>query len=137
MIGTILFQYLAKQKGVEIFTISMRDINYQLNRNTRSLIDPAINMPEYYHNFLNIFLKEISNIVSAHSKHNHMICLFNEKDHGQAALRAMLKKKLAFVKKFLENNLKKSFIEASNALCFLPIILAVKLESGIQFCVNY
>lgn len=109
----------------------MQDIDYQLNEDRKPPTDPAIKVLECYHNFLNIFLKEASNIVSAYSKHNHVICLFSKKDHGQATLKAMPKEKLAFVKKFLENNLKKDFIEASNTSCSSPIILAVKLKCGI------
>ena len=68
--------------------------------------NPAIKMPECYHNFLNVFSKETSNTVSAHLKHNYVICLLDEKDCSQATLKAMLKEKLAFVKKFLKDNLK-------------------------------
>ena len=49
----------------------------------------------------------------------------------------MLEPKLQFVKKFLEKHLKKGFIEASNALCLLRIIFAVKPRGDIKFCVNY
>ena len=137
IIGAALFEYLAKQKGIEIFAISMQDIDYQLNKNKRPPTDPATKVPECYHNSLDVFSKEASNTISAHSKHNHVIRLLGEKDHDQATLRAMLKEKLAFIKKFLEDNLKKGFIEASSAPCFLPIMLAVKPGSGIQFCVDY
>ena len=41
------------------------------------------------------------------------------------------------MKKFLENNLKKKFIEASNALYFSPILLAKKPSGTIRFCVDY
>ena len=122
---------------MEVFAISMQDINYQLNKDKRPPTDLATQVPECYHKFLNIFLKEASNIVSAHLKHDHVIRLLSEKDHGQAALRFMSNEKLVFVKRFLENNLKKSFIEASNAPCLSSIILAIKLGGGIRFCVDY
>ena len=66
-----------------------------------------------------------------------MIYLLSKKDYGQAALKAMPKEKLAFVKKFLEDNLKKNFIEVSNTLYSSPIMLAVKLKDSIRFCVDY
>ena len=87
----------------------MQNIDYQLNKDKMPPINPATKMPECYHNFLDVFSKETSNTVSAHSKHNHVICLLDEKDYSQATLKAMLKEKLAFVKKFLKNNLKKIF----------------------------
>ena len=115
----------------------MQDIDYQLNKDEKPPTDPATKVPEYYHDFLDVFLKETSNTVSAHSKHNHVICLLGKKNHGQVVLRAMPKEKLAFVKKFLEDNLEKGFIEASNALCSSPIMLAVKPGGGIHFCMDY
>lgn len=89
----------------------MRDIDYQLNKDKRPSINPAIIVLKCYHDFLDVFLKQTSNTVLAHLKHNHVIRLLGEKNHGQAVLRAMLKKKLAFVKKFLEDNLKKALLK--------------------------
>ena len=115
----------------------MQDINYQLDKDKRPFTDPATRVPECYHNFLDVFSKEASNTVSAHLKHNHVIRLLSEKDHGQTALRPMSNEKLVFVKKFLEDNLKKGFIEASSVSCSLSIMLTVKPRSGIHFCVDY
>ena len=132
------FQYLTKQKGVEIFGISMRDFEYQLNKTEKPVTDPATVVTECYHDFLDVFSKEASDIVSPHSKYDHKIKLLNgAKDHGQTALRGMSKPQLEFVKKFLEENLKKGFIEASRAPCSSPILLAKKPGRGIRFCVDY
>lgn len=116
---------------MEIFAISIQDIDYQLNKDKRPPIDPATKVLECYHNFLDVFLKKASNIILAHLKHNHVIHLLGEKAYGQAALRTMPKEKLTFVKKFLEDNLKKGFIKASNIPCSLPIMLAVKSRGNI------
>lgn len=107
MIGVALFAYLAKQKNMEIFAILMQNIEYQLNKDKKPLTNPATRVLKCYHKFLNVFSKKASNTMSAYSKHNYVIRLLNEKDHSQAALRAMPKEKLVFVKKFLEDNLKK------------------------------
>ena len=137
MIGAVLFQYLVKQKNVQIFTISMRDINHQLDKDKRPPTNLATRVPKCYYNFLNIFLKKASNTISVYLKHNSVIRLLSENDHGQAALRPMSNERLIFVKKFLKDNLKKGFIEASSAPCSLSIMLAVKPRSGIHFCVDY
>ena len=95
-------------------------------------------VPECYHEFLDIFLKEASDKVSPHLKYDYKIKLVNGgKDHGQAALRGMSKPQFKFVKNFLEKNLKKGFIEASRAPCSSLILLAKKPGDGIQFCVDY
>ena len=76
----------------------------------------------------------------AYGKYNHKIKFL--KDVGpsnikHSALRGMSVLQLKFVKKFLEEHLKKRFIEASSAPCSSPILLAKKPGGGIRYCVNY
>ena len=138
MVGVALFQYLTKQKSVEIFGISMRDLKYQLNKAKKPTTDPATVVPECYHNFLDVFSKEQSDNVSSHFKYDQKIEPINgSKDHGQATFCGMSKPQLKFVKNFLEENLKKGFIEANRAPCSSLILLAKKPGRGIRFCVNY
>ena len=137
-IGGAPFTYLAKQKDVEIFAISMRNIEYQLEKATKTPIDPKTVVSEEYHKFLDVFSKEASDTLSEHSKYDHRIrFLEGYKNHGNSLLQAMSKPKLQFMKKFVEEHLKKGFIEASSAPCLSSIILAVKPGGGVQFCVDY
>ena len=118
--------------------ISIKDIKYQLNKTAKTSTDPKTIVPKKYHEFLNIFSKEASDILSSHSKYDHQICLLESyKDHSNSPLSKMSEPKLQFVKKFLEEHLKKRFIEASSALCSLRIILAAKPRRDIRFCVDY
>ena len=138
MVGAALFQYLTKQKGVKIFGISMWDLEYQLNRTEKPVTTSATMVPKCYHEFLDVFSKKESDKVLSHSKYNHKIELVNGgKNHGQAALCGMSKPQLEFVKNFLEENLKKGFIEASRAPCSSLILLAKKSGGGLWFCVDY
>ena len=76
--------------------------------------------------------------LSEHSKYDHRIqFLEGYKNYGNSLFHAMFELKLQFVKKFLEENLKKRFIEASSAPCLSPIMLAVKPGRGVRFCVDY
>ena len=49
----------------------------------------------------------------------------------------MSEPELQFVKKFMEEHLKKGFIKASSAPCLLPIMLTVKPGGGVWFCMDY
>ena len=144
------FQYLVKQKDIEIFAVSMRDIEnelntilmkdikYQLNKTAKASTDPKTMVPKEYHKFLDVFSKEALDTFSPHSKYDYQIRLLEEyRDHGHSFLSKMSESKLQFVKKFLEEYLKKGFIKASSALCSLCIMLAAKLDRGIRFCVDY
>ena len=127
-------QYLARQKSVKVFIISMQDIKYQLSKNRKTPLNSVL---ERNYDFLNVFLKKASNTVSAHSKHNHVIRLLDKKNHSQAALHGMSNPQLDFVKKFLKKNLEKGFIKVNSAFCSLPILLAKKPGSDIRFCIDY
>ena len=136
------FMHLAKSKKqrAEIFAISMRDIEYQLNKGTKPLTDPKTVVPAEYHDFFDVFSKEISDTLRPHRKYDHRIELLKDKnlgDLGHSALRGLSVPQLEFVKKFLEEHLKKGFIEASSAPCSSPILLAKKPGGGIRFCVDY
>ena len=116
----------------------MRDLKYQLNKAEKPITDLAIVVPKCYHDFLDIFSKKASDKMSPHSKYDHKIELLERsKNHGQAAFCGMSKLQLKFIKKFLEEHLKKGFIKASRALCSSPILLAKKPGGGIRFCIDY
>ena len=143
-IGGAPFLRLAKSKKpkhrAEIFAISIRDIEYQLNKGTKLLTDPKTVVPEEYHDFFDVFSKDISDTLRPYGKYDHKIELLKDKDLSDlehSALRGMSVPQLEFVKKFLEEHLKKGFIEASSAPCSSPILLAKKPGGGIRFCVDY
>ena len=143
-IGRAPFICLAKSKKpkhkAEIFAISMRDIEYQLNNGTKPSTDPKSVVPAEYHDFFDVFSKDISDTLRPYGKYDHKIELLKDKNLsnlGHSALQGMSVPQLELVKKFLEENLKKNFIKASSAPCSSPILLAKKPGGGIRFCVDY
>ena len=83
LIGAAPFQYLARQKDVEIFAVSMqdienelntilmKDIEYQLNKMVKTPTDPKTMISKEYHKFLDVFSKEALDTLSPYSKYNH------------------------------------------------------------------
>ena len=49
----------------------------------------------------------------------------------------MLTDKLKTVKKYLKDNLNKSFIQISSALIASSVLFVQKPEGGLRFCMNY
>ena len=85
----------------ELNAILMKDIKYQLNKMTKTPIDPKTVVPKEYHKFLNVFLKEALDILSSHLKYNHQICLLERyRKYGHSPLSKISELKLQFVKKF-------------------------------------
>ena len=140
-IGGAPFVHLAKKQKANIFAISMRDIEYQLNKTTKPPTDPKTVVPTKYHDLIDVFSKDVSDSLRPYEKYDHKIELLKDKDLasdlGHSGLRGMSTPQLEFVKKFLEEHLKKRFIKASSAPCSSPILLAKKPGGGIRFCVDY
>ena len=157
-VGGAPFKYLAKQKDVKLFAIficdidkrleslqeielaavSANNINFQMNKTDKPPTDSKTKVPEEYHDFLDVFSKKALDTVAEHFKYDHRIRLLEKhKNLSHSPLRGMSQEQLKFIKKFLENNLKKGFIEASSLLYSSPILLAKKPGGNIRFCVDY
>ena len=102
--------------------------------------DPKTVVPAEYHDYLDVFSKEVSDTLKPYGKYNYKIELLKDtvpSNLKYSVLQGMSAPQLEFVKKFLEKHIKKGFIEASNASCSSSILLAKKPGGGIKFCVNY
>ena len=109
-----------------------------MNKTAKASTNPKTMVSKEYHEFLDVFLKEASNTLSPHSKYNHQIRLLEGyRDYDNNLLSKISEPKLQFMKKFLEKHFKKSFIEASSALCSSRIMLAAKPRGDIRFCIDY
>ena len=129
-VGRALFKYLIKQKDVKIFAVSIcnidkrlkllqeievaivsvNNINFQINKADKPFIDPKTVVPKEYYDFLDIFSKKALDTVAEHSKYDYKIKLLEgHKNLGYSFPRRMLQEQLEFVKKSLENNLKKIY----------------------------
>jgi hypothetical protein len=96
-------------------------------------------MSSNYRDFLNVFFKKKTNILSSHRKHDHRIKL--EKDHQSrheyASLYNLSEDELLLIKKYLNEHLDKEFIESSTASYVSLILFAKKSDDELRFCVNY
>jgi hypothetical protein len=134
------FNILSRQKNVEIFAVSMKNLKIQLKKqDNNTMIDFKSVISSEYHNFLDVFSKEKANILSSHKKHDHRIKLEKEHefDHEYASLYNLSEEELSLMKKYLKEHLNKSFIELSTAFYASSILFAKKSDNELKFCVNY
>ncbi len=74
LITIVSFNTLSRQRNVEIFAVSMKNLKIQLKKqDSNTIIDSKSVILLKYHDFLNVFSKEKANILSLHRKHNHRI----------------------------------------------------------------
>ena len=92
-IEAVLFNTLSQQKDVQIFAVFIRDIDIELNKKKKSIIDSKTIVFIEYHDFLNVFSKKKADELLSHRKYNHRIEIVEEKDaSNRASLYHMSKK---------------------------------------------
>jgi hypothetical protein len=92
-----------------------------------------------FYNLVHVFLKKKSNELLPHRPYDHKIKIeLNKKVFlGYYLLYNQTNKELKALKNYLENNLKKRFIE-NNSIDFISLILFVKkLNKSFCFCIDF
>jgi hypothetical protein len=125
---------------VKIFAVFIKNLDIQLKKQDSSVVTDSKSVIFFeYHDFLNVFSKEKTDILSFHRKHDHRIEL--EKDHESgheyASLYNLSDDELFLIKKYFKEHLNKDFIESSIAFYASSILFAKKSEDELRFCVDY
>ncbi len=134
------FNILSRQKDVKIFAVFMKNLKIQLKKqNNNIVIDSKSIMFSKYHDFLNVFSQEKTNVLSFHRKHDHRIEFEkeHESNHEYALLYNLSEEELLLIKKYLKEHLNKDFIESSTAFYASSILFAKKSDDELKFRVNY
>jgi hypothetical protein len=96
----------------------MKNLKIQLKKqDSNTITDFKSIMSFEYHDFLNVFFKEKTNILSFHKKHDNRIELEkdHESDHEYVSLYNLSEEELLLIKKYFKEHLNKDFIESSIA----------------------
>ena len=137
MIGADVYCAVCKLKGAQVLAISMRDLEYQVEKKVKPETNPRSVLSEEYHNLLDVFSEKDSDTLSSHRKYDHKIILEERQRPGHSPLYKISPQELDAVKRYLNSHLAKGFIQASSALFSSPILFVKKLDGGIRFCVDY
>ena len=93
-----------------------------------------------YHNYINVFNKSQTNILSLHRFYNYKL-KFAEKINKNTLFKnriySILEHKLEQVKKYLNEHLKKEFIISNHVLFASPILFAKKPNEKLRFYIDY
>ena len=133
-VGAAPYAVLARQEEVQIFAMSMKDIDKQLalDRECRSeelslkanasehLEEIRRKLPPEYHEYLDVFDRSQASKLSPQSRAYHMSPY-----------------KLQKVKEYLNENLSKGFITPSKAAYSSPVLFAQKANGDLRFCIDY
>jgi RNase H-like domain found in reverse transcriptase/Reverse transcriptase (RNA-dependent DNA polymerase)/Integrase zinc binding domain len=151
MIGAAPFAFLSKQKGAQVFSVSMNDImaekGKQAEKRAEESRGPKVSeeallklIPEEYRDLAEVFSKKAADTLPEHGPSDHHITLDKEAEAsqlGHAPLYRMSQEELDLCKEFINENLNKGFIEASQAPYASPVLFVRKPGGGLRFCVDY
>jgi len=97
-------------------------------------------LPEEFREFADVFSKEASNVLPPHRPYDHKIQIDGPKGPeslGYSPLRQQSTYELQEVKRFLEENLQRGFIEPSQSPFASPVLFVKKPNGALRFCVDY
>jgi len=132
----------SRKKEVDIFAVSMRDIEKALAPKPQT--DPGNKLPKHYHEFLELFdPKEADKLPPSRPNIDHQIELIDADAKGRkpeipwGPLYNMSREELLVLRKTLHDLLSKDFIRVSNSPAAAPVLFVRKPGGGLRFCVDY
>ena len=135
MIAAAPFFHVSKQKGVELFSASLKDVEKTLRFKQRT--DLITKLFSKFHEFFELFSEKEANKLPPHRPYDHKIKFIEGKQPGYGPLYSMSQGELQVLKKFFDENLVKGFIRASSFPAAAPILFARKPGGGLRLCVDY
>ncbi len=119
------------QCKLNVLDVAFIDVSAQ------NLEDIKVKLSSKYQNFLDVFDWAQVNKLSSHRSYNHKIELTNDFTSSRCWAYWMSLYKLQKIKKYLNENLSKSFITSSKISYFSLVLFTLKINDDFRFCVNY
>jgi len=124
---------MKKKFYLTAFTIQEDLEVYQQSKN----VDSVTILSFKYFEFLNIFFKKNVDILSLHCAYDHVIHLKEDAQLSVFILYNMNHDKILELRRYLNENLSKDFIQVSHFQTIISVLFIKKLEEELCFCVNY
>lgn len=115
--------------------ISLYEINNALNSDRVTNIEKLV--PKKYYNHLPLFQEAHAHRIASHRSYEHMIELEEGFESLFTSLYSFRRPQLEEVKKWVQENLAKSYIRASPSPCVTPILFVKKNDQSLQLFVGY
>jgi len=106
---------------------------YQQSKN----VDSITILSFKYFEFLDVFFKKNVDILSLHQAHDHVIHLKEDAQLSVFALYDMSHDEILELRRYLNENLSKDFIQVNHFQTIVSVLFIKKLEEELHFCVNY
>jgi len=134
MISRAALRVAIKEPGAQFFIAAI----YATPDDEGEPEEPAAKLvPEEYHEFLPIFSEKEARILPPHRYVDHAIPLEEGVKPPFGRMYSMSDSELKEVRKWIDENLSKSFIRASSSSAASPILFVKKKDGSLRLCVDY
>jgi hypothetical protein len=139
MIGAAPLLTLHKKKKLEVFSLSLYEINQALKEPGDGPVTVDIRkiVPEHFHEFLPLFDKARADQLPPHRPYDHTIPLKEGTTPPYGPLYSMSRNELLAMKEFIEENLPKGFIRSSSSPAGAPCLFVKKADGSLRLCNDY
>ena len=114
---------------------SLEDVEIAMRQ--KLYTDPATKLPKHLHEYLHVFDAQEAEKLPPHRHCDHKIEVKPGTTPPSGPLYNMSVQELRVLRKWLDENLEKGFIRASNSPAASPVLFARKPGGGLRFCVDY
>lgn len=146
LVGAAPFHRCMKMKGATTFSMTMKQLDEALavvNSVPTDSEEPTEEenvkrvLPAEYHDLIDVFSKKASNKLPEHRPYDHHITLEGEQKPGYCPLYPMSREELEACRQYIIDNLRKGFIQSSNAPYASPVLFVKKPNGELRLCVDY
>ena len=123
-----------RKRAKNAIVYALVDINHLIPSDISSLIDK---LPDSLKDYSDVFLAQNAEKLAPHRDIDLAIELQPGKEPPYGPIYPLSPRELETLKEWLEENLKKGFIQESKSLAGAPILFTPKKDSGLRLCVDY
>src|ERR1700726_702205 len=134
LVNAAAFSYLLKRNDTQLYQLNIAQIS--------SLVEPKNSslsaIPEDYHEFAKVFSKEEADKLPEHRPYDHTIKLQpGTEPPWNSRIYPLSPDELKVLRKYIDDNLRKGFIRASQSPSAAPILFVKKVDGELRLCIDY
>ena len=129
--------HLAATKAAQDYHRSPLVASNAMQDNQPGPRDDCDMVPADYHTYLDVFSKERADTLPPHRPFDHTIPIEEGKTPPFGPIYSLSETELKALKDYLEENLKKGFIQPSESPAAAPILFVKKKDGSLRLCVDY
>jgi hypothetical protein len=138
-INAAAFARACKFSGAQVFQLSISDIDKISGRTSSTSETPVDlpNVPDYYHEFRDVFSEEKADTLPPHRPYDLKLDLEEGAEPPLGRMYSLSQSETLALREFLDDNLRTGFVRPSTSAHGAPILFVKKKDGSLRLCVDY